>query len=343
MELRNITAAELSKFILEYPPSGGLFLQTPAWAKLENNSGGQTDFLGLYEGDFLVGIASIIFRKLPGGFKYIYISRGPVVKEKKCLKLFLELLVKYYKDKGFLFLRVEPVWHSHELHIENNDFGEKDFGFKKVSDVQPRATVILDLTHPEERLLSAMHEKTRYNIRLALKKGLETSLIGREGLADFWNLLKTTAGRDGFATHPKSHYEALLVNFGAEPLVQGELAVRLVEVRWQGKLLASNMLAFSNGVVTYLHGASSNEHRELMPTYFLHWRTIQQAQGLNFKFYDLWGVAPSDGSKSSWQGITRFKLGWGGKRVEYSGTFDFPYKNTTYYLYRLVNKLRRLF
>lgn len=343
MELKNITAEELSKFILECPPVGGLFLQTPAWAELEKSSGGQVDFLGLREDGFLMGTAAVIFHKLPGGFKYAYMPRGPVVKEKKHLQSFLELLVKFYNGKGFLFLRVEPVTPNQESVSLPDNILETNLGFKKVSDVQPRATVILDLTRPEERLLSAMHEKTRYNIRLSLKKGLEFNLVGVEGLEDFCNLLQTTSRRDGFATHPQSHYEKLLNIFGTEPLVQSELAIRLAEVRWQGKLLASNMLAFSNGVITYLHGASANEYRELMPTYFLHWRTIQQAQGLNFKFYDLWGVAPSDGSKGSWQGITRFKLGFGGKEIEYSGTFDYPYKNSAYCLYRLASRLRKLF
>lgn len=343
MELKNITAAELSKFILECPPVGGLFLQTPAWAELEKSSGGQVDFLGLYEGNFLIGTAAVIFHKLSGSFKYAYVPRGPVVKEKKYLPSFLGLLVKFYNNKSFLFLRVEPVTPNQEAGILPDNIFETNLGFKKVPDVQPRATVILDLTRPEERVLSAMHEKTRYNIRLSLKKGLEFNLVGAEGLVDFCSLLQTTARRDGFAAHPQNHYKKLLNLFGARPLAQSELAIRLAEVRWQGKLLASNMLAFSNGVVTYLHGASANEYRELMPTYFLHWRTIQQAQGLSFKFYDLWGVAPSDGSKSSWQGITRFKQGFGGKTIEYSGTFDYPYKNYAYCLYRLASRLRKLF
>lgn len=335
MDVRPIDESELEGFFHHQPATAGLFLQTAAWGRFEENLGNKGERLGFWHENRLVGTALIVGRSLPAGLSYAYVARGPVV-DGPYLSQATEALVLYCKDKRVVFLRIEPP-------VLVASWSPLPSSFVRAPDVQPRATTVVDLRQPTGTLLGQMHEKTRYNIRLSERKELTWRWQGARGWEGFYQLLRTTAERDGFTLHPKSHYQKLLELYGAVPLVaETDLAIRVAEVSYGGELLAANLLAFSHGTVTYLHGASGNTLRELMPTYLLHWRTMAEAQALGFGLYDFWGVAPADGSKSSWQGISRFKLGFGGKRQEYPGAFDYPYHSALYRLYGLARQARRL-
>lgn len=333
MEAKPISSAELSKFITAQPPTSGSFLQTPAWLSFEVEVGAVTAALGWWQAGQLLAVAATVKRPLPWGLHYLYVPRGPLVTRANDLPMVLKLLVEYYQNSAAMFLRVEPTVTGPEMLAVN--------GFYKTISIQPAATLLTDLSKDEQQLLVAMHPKTRYNIRLAETKGLQWQLVGAEGLKDFWQLLQNTAKRDGFHTHTVAHYQQLLSRFGAEPLASSELALRLAVVRQGDKLLAGSLLVWSNGVVTYLHGASADDGRELMPAYLLHWQTMREAKKLGFKFYDWWGVSTSFHSRPVWQGITRFKQGFGGSVVDYAGTFDYPYHEVWYLVYRLARGLLR--
>ncbi|MFH1112047.1 MAG: peptidoglycan bridge formation glycyltransferase FemA/FemB family protein [Patescibacteria group bacterium] len=333
MELKEITASVLSLFINKLSPSSGLFLQTPSWCKLEQAEGYLTEILGFYDDANLVGSSLVVTRKMRGGFTYFYIPKGPVVVGPKYLAPILDLLLERYQSRG-LFLRLEPP-----VGMYNNQQAIR--GFIKTNSVQPPATLLLDLTRDTNELLANMHQKTRYNIHLAEKKGLIWQLRGKEGWEDFWRLLQKTAGRDRFKIHTKRHYEQLVAMFAPENLETSELAIRFAEVYQGDELLASSLLIFSGKVVTYLHGASANLGRELMPTYLLHWQTIQEAKKLGYKLYDWWGISTPLHQHLSWNGVTRFKLGFGGKQVDYCGTFDYPCQKIWYLFYKCSRYLLR--
>jgi len=334
MDVRPISAPEVAEFLQHQPGTPGSFLQTEAWGRFEAALGAQVEYLGFWEEKVLIGTALVTWRNLPGGLRYAYMARGPVLPESN-LASALEALVSYYAPKRALFIRVEPPFFTAQLSPQAK--------FVRAPEVQPRATVVLNLQRTPTELLTQMHEKTRYNIRLSERKGLTWHLRGAEALDGFWQLLQTTTERDGFTAHSKDHYRKLLELYGAEPLSPScELAVRVAEVSLGTELLAANLMVFSRGTVTYLHGASGNSLRELMPTYLLHWRTIQEAASLGFAWYDFWGVEPSDLSKPSWQGITRFKIRFGGQRLEYAGAFDYTFRPALYRLYQWARMLRHV-
>jgi lipid II:glycine glycyltransferase (peptidoglycan interpeptide bridge formation enzyme) len=331
MDVRNVGAQALTTFVSRQPGSPGLFLQTEAWARFQEAIGHTVERVGFWAGEELHGAAVILYHTLPGGQRYAYVARGPVAHTRYVEAA--EALVGYLRDKDILFLRLEP---PQAVNVPMA-------GFARSPDVQPRATVVIDLTRSADELLGAMHEKTRYNLRLSERKALTWRLRGAEGAPGFWQLLKATAERDGFSLHLEHHYRKLLELYGAVPLSHDvELAVRLSEVSVGTELLASNLMLFSHGVVTYLHGASSSSKRELMPTYLNHWCTMQEAKALGFTHYDLWGVSPHDNSKPAWAGISRFKLGFGGSYAEYPGTFDYAYRPVLYRLYTLARSVRKL-
>lgn len=350
MEVREISEAELERSIAKLPPTSGLFLQSSDWLKFQQSLGTQAEVLGFWQRDELIGTALALKRNLPLNNYYIYVPRGPVVFNTAWWPDVLTALVKYYQTANIMFLRVEPaiaVPSSSSLATreKTQKRGTRNeelvaSGYTKTISVQPASTFITDLHQPEDQLLAAMHPKTRYNINLSLKKNLNWNLLGAEGLDDFWRLIKDTTARDNFKSHSLAHYKHLLNLFGDKPL-DSELAVRLAVVSFEGRALAASMTVWYGGVVTYLHGASANQERQLMPTYFLHWQTIVEAKKLGFKYYDWWGINTDQHHQSDWQGITRFKKGFGGTELDYLGTFDYPYHKFWYLIYRLARRIWR--
>lgn len=254
---------------------------------------------------------------LPAGYGYWYLPRAPFVTEEKALKVILAEVRTIIKaqDKKALFVRFEPS-------------GLTDLtGYRRTIDVQPSLTLLLNLKNDQEALLSAMHQKTRYNIRLAEKKGL-TFKVGREDSEAFLDLLTETKERDGFRLHRREYYRSMIESG----------AVELTTAWYQETMLAGSLVASHGDTVTYVHGASSSQQRELMAPYFLQWHTILRAQASGYHWYDWHGI-----DEHKWPGVTRFKLGFGGQSLQYSGTFDAPLAPLAYTGYTVFRYLRRLF
>lgn len=303
------------------------FSQAWEWGEFQETRGFGVKRLALgKENRFLAG-ASFIEYGLPG-FRYWYAPAGPVFSKRggeEEKKNFFSLLKKEAQKKGkVLFLRLEPE--------------EKlpDIGYKleKSWEIQPSRSLILDLTRPEEEILARMHQKTRYNIRLALRKGVEVREAGPGEFEKWWEILRRTGERDKFRIHPREHYEKML-NLGKEGGQQG-LQIKLYLARYQGKIIAGNIVVFFGDTATYLHGASTYEDRKVMAPYALQWRLIHQAKAEGYSFYDFYGI-----NEEKWPGVTRFKKGFGGRVVERPGTRDLIFKQSWYNVYKLLRYLRR--
>jgi lipid II:glycine glycyltransferase (peptidoglycan interpeptide bridge formation enzyme) len=199
----------------------------------------------------------------------------------------------------------------------------------------PSVTRLIDVSADEEAILSQMHQKTRYNIRVAEKHGIMTRVT--DSVDTFLLLQRDTAKRDRFEAQSDSY-----VRKQFDILKKNGLATILVTEK-DGKPLAANMLIAYGDTVTYLYGASSSEDRQLMAPYLLHWESILWAKRQGYRYYDLWGVNPAEKThpdfKKSWDGISRFKAGWGGVVIELPGTYDIPIKTFFYKLGRSIRKL----
>jgi lipid II:glycine glycyltransferase (peptidoglycan interpeptide bridge formation enzyme) len=115
------------------------------------------------------------------------------------------------------------------------------------------------------------------------------------------------------------------------------LNIKLFLAKHDGKVIAGNIVAFFGDTVTYMHGASSNEFRNLMAPYALQWHCIKLAKQSGYKYYDFYGI-----SDDKWPGVTRFKRGFGGKELEYPGTWDAVFDGVKYKIYGLLRKIRRV-
>ena len=272
--------------------------------------------------------ANIIEYDTPFGGNYLYIPHGPSISLeniegglKNKISEFANYLKKLGRDNSSIFVKIEPLNDS-VMELMHG------YGFKKSKkEIQPSKSVIVNLRTSEEELLSLMHHKTRYNIKVAEKNDLEFSEEGT--MDDFWKLLKQTSEKDNFSPHERSYYEKLLSFFE-----EGEIKIKLYFVKHVGKPIAG-MIALTYGESAYyLHGAMDREHKSMMAPYMLHWEAMKLFKAQDFMFYDFWGV-----DSKKWPGVTRFKMGWGGNVIEYPGSFDLPISKFWYLIYNIARKV----
>ncbi len=314
-----------NKFIIE---NNRLFLQSWEWGEFQKSLGRKIWRLGDGEN----WTALIIRYDLPMGKNYLYCPGGPTTVSRikdnvsGILEKFLNETKNIAKKERSIFLKAEPFWPIPEVRSEELS----KHGFAKVGGGQRiLKTLVLDLKKPEDELLKEMKQKTRYNIRLAEKHGVIIRISDNleKDFEYFWDLAQETRQRDGFRLHPKEYYKKQL-------LINGSLEMKLFLAEYQKKIVAANIVAIFGGQTAYLHGASSNESRNIMAPYLLQWEQIKEAKRRGCETYDFWGI-----DEKMWPGVTKFKKGFGGKEVGYIGVFDYVLNKTWYGLYKLAKRI----
>ena len=310
------------------------FLQSWTWGEIQKKAGLEIRRYGLREINKIgqvKNLAAITLIKLDLGSAYFYWSapRGPIFNlsilegkeaEERTSEILSFLFTEIKKIDGrALFLRIEPSLRK----LDN-----LKIIYKKTLDLQPAQTLVLDLKKDEEQLLKEMQPKTRYNLRLAQKKGV----LIREGdindLSEFWRLMTLTGERDAFRLHSFDHYENLLKS--------GQGKIKLFLAVFNKQNIAAGLFSFYGETVTYMHGASDNEFRNVMAPYLLQWSLALQAKKEGYKYYDFFGI-----DEKKWPGVTRFKKGFGGKEISYAGTYDLIFRPYFYSIYNILRKIRR--
>ena len=269
--------------------------------------------------------------KLPEPFKksYLYIAHGPEADFnsmtgglKNPIKNFLVWLKDLAKKEKSIFIKIEPLSDSVAQTLAEH-------GFKKSKkEIQPSRTVVVDLIKSENELLDAMHHKTRYNVKVAEKNGIE--IKESDDFESFWKLIKKTSKRDKFSSHSKDYYQKLLNFFSGDR----EIKTKLHLAFYQDKPIAGLVLLTYKDSAFYLHGASDYDYRSFMAPHKLHWEVIKKLKASGFKLYDFWGI-----DSRKWPGVTRFKLGWGGRVVEHPGSFDLSISWLWFLAYKMARKL----
>jgi len=317
----------------------GHVLQSWAWGELKSRFGWRAQRLAV-DG----ALAQVLFRSLPGGIGSIaYVPKGPLADYDAAGSLsgLLDALQPLARKQRAICLKIEPNLEDDPLLAGRL----RALRFRPGPQViQPRRTILLDLTADPEELLQRMKQKTRYNIRLAARKGVTIRAGDEADLAPFYALMETTAQRDRFGIHTRAYYEAAHHLF--VPADQG----RLLLAEYEGQLLAGLVVLGTGGdkrtgTACYMYGASSDEYRNLMPTYLLQWEAMLWAREQGYRTYDLWGVPDEDEetlerdfaqrSDGLW-GVYRFKRGFGGRLVRTAGAWDLVYAPLRYRLYSMA-------
>ncbi len=329
MECRSITQqAAWETFVRAHAPRSGAFLQSWAWGEFQEALGRTLRRHGWEENGRLAGVAQTIVHPLPLAHAYAYVPRGPLTARGWSNEETYERLREIGAREDAAFVRFEPPWPAYPVRKH----------FIRTRDTQPPDTLLTRLNGSVDERLASRRAKTRYNVRLAARKGVQTDAPSEAALDDVWPLFEATARRDKFHLHPKAYYETML-----SVLSGAACRAFLAVARLEGEILAANVMIDYLGTRTYLHGASSDAHREAMAPYALHHALMEDAARRGLKAYDWWGIAPeSAGDRHPLAGVTRFKLGFGGTRVSYPGTFDAVLHPARYGLYVLGRRARRM-
>ena len=274
------------------------------------------------------GFAVQILLKRRFGVTIGYVPRGPAVDwaDADAVTRCLDALDACCKREGAALALVEPdAAFPSDFALKRHGLAPADFS------VQPLRTIIVRCDRDDDALLAAMKQKTRYNVRLAAKRGVSVRQGSAGDLAAFWSLLQTTAARDAFGVHTREYYADLLRCY--PPPDQGALLC----AEYGGATVAAAIILRGGDTAIYLAGASSDTHREHMPTYALQFAALRWARDAGCTRYDLWGIPPTEAPPDAAQGeqrnvrdglwgVYRFKQGFGGEVVTYPGIFVRHYR-----------------
>jgi peptidoglycan pentaglycine glycine transferase (the first glycine) len=323
-------------FVANHP--AGHLLQTWAWGELKARFGWQAIRLALVESEHILAGTQVLFRSVPPAFSIAYVPKGPLVDwtQRPQANAFLAGLHRLCRSQHSILLKIEP--HASNSDVLRDTISRYGFVVSHFS-VQPPRTILVDLTPTEENILATMKQKTRYNIRLATRKGVTIHHGTSRDLPTFYRLMQITSQRDRFGIHSLDYFHTAFELFTPD-----RAALLLAEV--QEEPVAGLMVFMHGSTAYYLFGASSNTHREKMPTYLLQWEAMRWAKAHGCQSYDLWGIPDADeatlesefvahGETSAglW-GVYRFKRGFGGQVTRAVSTFDFVYNRPLYWIYR---------
>ena len=318
-------------------------LQSWEWGEFKSRWGWSARRLLWTEARRPVAAAQILQRPIPyTPWNFLYVPKGPLLDyaDLSLARQILADLEAYARQNRSLFIKIDPdvpvqvgePRPDEPLEPAGRAFldllKERNWSFSP-EQIQFRNTVLIDLRSEPDELLAAMKSKWRYNIRLARRKGVTVRPGGVEDLALFYEMYAATGRRDGFLIRPEPYYLDVWGHF----LAAGRAEMLLAEV--DGEPVAGLILFLFGATAWYMYGASTEQHRQLMPNHALQWAAICKARERGCRRYDLWGAPDRfDESDRLW-GVYRFKQGFGGRVIQGVGAFDYPVNR---WLYRVFTK-----
>ena len=286
----------------------------------------------------IIGSISVLIRKIPIFGYLMYSSRGPVcdihnVEVLTQLTEGIKLLAKKYKA---MVIKIEPDLKSADKEfrsiVETLGYKVKDDAKDFSEEIQPRYVFRLDMRgKTEDEIFAGFHSKTRYNVRLATRKGVTVKDGTREDLKDFHKIMIETGARDGFIIRPLEYFEKMYDELGPEHM-------KVLMAYYEGKPISGVIPIMYGNKTWYLYGASSNKYRNVMPNYLLYWEMIKISIARGDDMFDLRGVP---GVADNSNGLYRFKKGFGAEYTEFIGELYIPFKPLTYKLYKIAEKIFR--
>lgn len=321
---------------------GASLMQSLNWAKVKNNWIQEAVFLE--EEGIIIAAITLLLEKIPyTNYYFMYAPRGPVcnIYDMELVKrLIKEVELLREKYKIFLFKFDPNVEYNEKLEIMYKEAGFNVLNKNMDKDelIQPLHDMVLDISNiSKEDLLKSFSEKTRYNIRLSKRKGVEVYYSRKkEDLKIFYDLYKITTIRDNIGCRAYEYFEKMLDSYDEENL-------RIYITKHENDYLSA-AIAFNYGKeLFYLYGASSNEKRNLMPNYLMQWEMISWGLETGCNKYNFGGVLNIDPN----DGLYKFKIGFCKKDgiTEYIGEIDKVYNKYIYFIYikclPILKKLKR--
>ena len=310
---------EYEAFLQSHPK--GHFAQSVLWAKQKPMWKWEAIVSRDQNGKIKGSLAVLIRKIVPGlPFTMMYGCRGPVtdLDDRETMKDLVDGAKKLAKKYHSYVIKIDPDVPSTETAYTKmlEELGFRLTGGGATFDaIQPQYVFRLNTEgKTSEELLMSLPQSTRRKVRAGAKKGVTVEIKGKEAVPDFARLMLETGVRDGFVTREASYFENMLDNLGEH--------ARLYMAYYEGQAIAGTLAIWYGDKVWYLYGASSNEHRNLMPNYMLQWSMIEWAVEKGCRIYDFRGVPGRVGEDHPLYGLYKFKLGFGGDYVEFVGEMD---------------------
>ena len=332
--------AQMEQFVTGH--GKGHFMQHPRWSNVKQF----WDWRGImiYQHNRIAAAMSVLIRPMPLGLSLLYAPRGPVC-DRNDPVVWAELMAalkRMAKEHRALLLYLDP-----DEPDMNSEFRSlmKELKFREQTDdgfgnIQPQFVFRLALDdRDEEGIYGAFTQKTRYNIRLARRKGVTiqeysgSEFIPETVLDRFAALMETTGQRDRFQVRGKDYFKMLLNTLGND--------ARLFMACYQDVPIAGSIEVFCGKKAWYLYGASANDHRNVMPNYLLQWTMIRRAMERGCTMYDFRGVPGEVAEDHPLYGLYRFKKGFSGSYTKFTGLFVYSFLPMSSFLIEMAIKLRK--
>jgi peptidoglycan pentaglycine glycine transferase (the first glycine) len=340
------------------------FLQTWEWSQVKLKYGWEPlPFTWETSAAAMILKRRLPIRGLSARLSVLYAPKGPLLDwtNASLRKRVLDDLQSFAKKQGAIFLKIDPdVLLGTGIPGADGSIEERGGadmqselarrGWVYSSDqIQFRNTALIDLTASENEMLARMKQKTRYNVRLAEKKGVAVRVGTADDLSMLYKMYAETSVRDGFAIRDEGYYQTVwqmfMLKVEGQKSVYGQPSAVPLIAEVDHEPVAGIFLFMFAGRAYYVYGMSRDAHREKMPTYFLQWEAMKRAKSAGCTVYDLWGAPETfDESDSMW-GVYRFKEGLGGRVVSTLGAWDYAPNRLLYKLYseiipRVLNVMR---
>lgn len=326
-------------------------LQTWQWAQAKEAFGWTAYYRTWQAPDGKVQAAAQILERtvnlpiLGSSLRMLYVPKGPLLSDWGDADLrerVLTELREFAQERGAFVVKIDPDLtlgygmpgeEGEEKNPQGSEFvAELESAGWHFSNeqVQMRNTMLIDLPKSEEDLLAAMKQKTRYNVRLASRKGVVVRKGEPQDFSVLYQMYAETAVRDGFVIRSEAYYREVWDTF----FTAGMLTPLIAEL--DGEPLAGLMLFIFQEQAWYIYGMSRNLHRKLMPNYLLQWEAIRAAKMAGCQIYDLWGAPDKFNSSDPMWGVYRFKRGLAAYEARHIGAWDLPLKPWIYRLYSQI-------
>lgn len=324
--LKEADFAKYEDFIKKHK-NGSLF-QSLVWRSMRKGQPFNAIIVKDNNENIIGSIAIYVVKKY--GKNLLFSPRGPVIDDgdDKTLKELFEGILELSKKYNAYALRFDPLIARDDIIIRKcieELKGKILFVDDREIDTSPSHIVYLLIIEGKtnEEVFDSFDSQIRYKIRKCEKRNLEIKTGTRDDLKAFHNLFLQTTERKGFHSRPLSYFERLYDNLGDE-------FVHLKLAYFEGELLGGALLLSYGKTTTYLYGASSEKHRELMPNHLIQWNLIKWAIEKGYSTYSFGGIPGYKDEKNPAYGIYRFKKGFNGYVKEYIGEVNFDFKPLAY-------------
>ena len=329
---------EYTKFLSNHERCN--FQQSLEWAEVKKPNWTSEVILAEDLNKQIVGSLLVWIRKIPIFGNIMYAPRGPIcdIHDKRVLEELTKGAEELAKKYNAIVLKIEPDIEKSDTEfrkiIEDIGYKVKDNAKDFKDEIQPRFVFRLNIKDKtEDEIMAGFHQKWRYNIRLAARKGVTIKEGTRDDLKIFHKIMLETGKRDNFITRPLEYFEKMYDNMATS----GHM--KLLLAYYEGKPISGVIPIFYGNKTWYLYGASSNEHRNLMPNYLLQWEMIKMAIARHDDIYDFRGVSGVVDKNHPQYGLYRFKQGFGATFTEFIGEIYIPFKPVKYRLYKITEKI----